>query len=378
MHKIVHSLAFHKPYFTGKEIDYLKEAMQTGNIGGDGIYTTRCENFFSNKYGFTHNLLVTSCTHALEMAALLLEIKEGDEVIMPSYTFVSTANAFMLRGAKIVFADSRSDQPNIDEDKIEELITPKTKAIVVVHYAGVACDMDKLRALANKYSLALVADAAHAIDANYKGKPLGTIADISTFSFHDTKNITCGEGGMINILNETLYQKAEVIREKGTNRRDFLKGNIERYSWLGLGSSYVLSELNSAFLLAQLESLEIIQQKRMSLWQFYYNELQDLHEYIQLPFIPDYATHNAHLFYIVLKDQETRSRLIHHLRQEGIEAVFHYSSLHDTDFFRPFHDGRILMNSDRYSTCLLRLPLYCDLSMEDAQKVTGSIKSFFY
>ena len=291
-------IPFNKPYLSGKETDYIREAVLSGKISGDGLFTKRCHDFFEQKYGFKKVLLTTSCTDALEMAAILIDIQPGDEVIMPSYTFVSTANAFVLRGARIVFADSNKDNPNIDTDLIETLITPKTKAIVPIHYAGIACDMDKIMSLAEKYKLFVVEDAAQAIDSYFKDRPLGSIGHLAAFSFHETKNIISGEGGILIINDKRFIERAEIIREKGTNRSAFFRGEVNKYEWVDIGSSFLPSDIIAAFLFAQLENLNDIQEKRKQIWQTYHNNLKPL-EYegkIRLPHIPYFSTYNAHMF----------------------------------------------------------------------------------
>lgn len=376
-------IPFNKPYLSGKETEYIKEAVASGKISGDGIFTQKCHTFFEKKYGFKKCLLTTSCTDALEMSAILLDIKEGDEVIAPSYTFVSTVNAFVLHGAKIVFADSEADTPNIDTKAIEVLITPKTKAIVVVHYAGIACDMDAIMALAHKYNLFVVEDAAQAIDSFYVGakskQPLGSIGHLAAFSFHETKNIISGEGGMLAINDERFAKRAEIIREKGTNRSAFFRGEVDKYGWVDVGSSFLPSDIIAAFLYAQLENLEDIQQKRMKIWQLYYQELNTLEKqgHIQLPRLPAYATNNAHMFYIICPNLEKRTALIQFLKERGIWSVFHYLSLHSSSFYENKHDGRVLPNSDYYTNALLRLPLYYGLDENEQLFVIDSIKQFF-
>lgn len=359
-------IPFNKPYLSGKELGYIKDAVSRGKISGNGYYTQKCHQFFQDKYGFKKCLLTTSCTDALEMAAILCDIRPGDEVIIPSYTFVSTANAFVLRGAKIVFADSRSDHPGIDEDRIEELITSRTRVIVPVHYAGVACDMDKIMELAQKYNLLIVEDAAQAIDSFYKGKPLGSIGHFGCFSFHETKNIQCGEGGMLVINDDRFLHRAEIIWEKGTNRAEFFRGEVNKYGWVDIGSSFLPSELAAAFLYAQVEVLYEIQKKRKTIWAKYFKELGNIKgKGIRLPVIPDYATNNAHMFYILCKNLEQRSMIIKLLKDNGIMAVFHYLSLHTSPYFKDKHDRRVLFESDKYSDCLLRLPFYNELEIND-------------
>ncbi len=374
-------IPFNKPFLTGRETTYITEAVNTGKISGNGIFTKKCHEFFQNKYGFNKCLLTTSCTDALEMAAILLDIKEGDEVIMPSYTFVSTANAFVLRGATIVFTDSMEINPNIDADKIEELITPRTKAIVVVHYAGIACDMDMIMSIAKKHSLFVVEDAAQAIDSFYTGKdgikkPLGSIGHLATFSFHETKNIIAGEGGMLVINDEQFEKRAEIIWEKGTNRSAFFKGEVDKYGWVDIGSSFLPSEIVSAFLFAQLEHLNEIQAKRLQLWNQYNSELKCLNgvSLAALPHIPSYATNNAHMFYLVCKNGEQRDKIINALKEKHILSVFHYLSLHKSPFYHAKHDGRKMPNTERYSESLLRLPMYYELSLKDVCLICDIIK----
>jgi len=352
------------------------DAVQTGKISGNGKYTQLCQNFLKEKYNFGKCLLTTSCTDALEMAAILINIEPGDEVIMPSYTFVSTANAFILRGAKIVFADSRKDHPGIDEDSIEVLITNKTKAIVPVHYAGVACDMDKIMDIANKHNLFVVEDAAQAIDSYFIGKDgnkraLGSIGHLAAFSFHETKNIISGEGGMLAINDEKFIERAEIIWEKGTNRSSFFRGEVDKYGWVDMGSSFLPSEIIAAFLWAQLENLQNIQERRMFLWNKYYAELKTWanENSVSMPIVPNFATNNAHMFYLVFKDIDSRDKLIAKLKAQGILSVFHYLSLHSSKFYASKHDGRNLPETDRYSECLLRLPMFYELDIDMVIKV---------
>ena len=372
-------IPFNKPYASGKEYEYLKDAVLSGKISGNGKYTKLCHDFFQKKYHFKKALLTSSCTDALEMCAILQDIKEGDEVIMPSYTFVSTSNAYILRGAKIIFADSEVNHPNIDASKIEALITPKTKAICVVHYAGNACEMDTIMALAAKYNLSVSEDAAQAVDSFYKGKPLGSIGDVAAFSFHETKNIISGEGGMLTVNNDKLIDRSEIIWEKGTNRSAFFRGEIDKYGWVDMGSSFLPSELQAAYLYAQLEEMDNIQNRRKSIWNQYYEGLKALETQgkLQLPQIPTYATNNAHMFYLVTNTLEERSALISHLKKHDILAVFHYLSLHDSPFYRDKHDGRNLPNSDRFSNTLLRLPLFFELTDQEVNKIIQSIHQFY-
>jgi len=373
----MNKIPFNKPYLSGKETEYIKQAVISGKISGDGIFTKKCHEFFEKKYGFTKVLLTTSCTDALEMAAILLDIKEGDEIIAPSYTFVSTVNAFVLRGAKIVFCDSGKENPNIDVEQIEKLITPKTKAIVPVHYAGIACDMDKIMALANKYNLFVVEDAAQAIDSFYKGKPLGSIGHLAAFSFHETKNIISGEGGMLVINDERFIKRAEIIREKGTNRSAFFRGEIDKYGWVDIGSSFLPSEIIAAFLNAQIENLNDIQTNRKHIWNKYNEGLKPLEKLnIKLPFIPNFSTNNAHMYYIVCRNLKERSAIISFLKEKDILTVFHYLSLHKSPFYEKKYNGTTLTNSDNYSDCLLRLPMYYELSDDQVKYIVNSILEF--
>jgi dTDP-4-amino-4,6-dideoxygalactose transaminase len=364
-------IPFNKPYLTGNETKYIEDAVKSGKISGNGKYTKMCQDFFEKNYGFQKCLLTTSCTDALEMAAILLNIQPEDEVIMPSYTFVSTANAFVLRGAKIVFADSMENHPNIDVTKIESLITSKTKAIVPVHYAGISCDMDTIMDLAKKYNLFVVEDAAQAIDSYFMGKDgtkkaLGSIGHLAAFSFHETKNIISGEGGMLAINDPQFVERAEIIWEKGTNRSAFFRGEINKYGWVDIGSSFLPSEIVAAFLWAQLENLENIQNQRKKHWNKYYESLQNwaLENDTQLPFVPNYATNNAHMFYLVCKSLEQRNQLIEKLKNNNILAVFHYISLHKSPFYVEKHDGRTLPKTDEFTDKLVRLPLFYELDVE--------------
>lgn len=371
-------IPFNKPYLTGKEAHYLYQAVSSGKISGDGIFTKKCHDFFQSKLGFNKVLLTTSCTDALEMAAILIDTQPGDEIIIPSFTFVSTANAFVLRGAKIIFADSEETNPNIDITKLEALITPKTKAIVPVHYAGISCDMDGIMALAKKHNLFVIEDAAQAIDSFYKGRPLGTIGHMAAFSFHETKNIISGEGGLLAINEDALTERAEIIREKGTNRSQFFRGEVDKYGWVDIGSSFLPSDIIAAFLYAQLENIEDIQTRRKSLWNLYHEKLVSLKDKgVRLPFIPDYATNNAHMFYLVCNSITERSALIQALKNEEILSVFHYLSLHKSPYYLKQHQGPELPYSDHYTDCLLRLPLFYELTESDIVKITDVILSFY-
>lgn len=372
-------IPFNRPYLTGSELDYLAQALSSGRLSGNGDFTKRCQAFFSERFGFPKAMLTASCTDALEMAALLCNIGPGDEVLLPSYTFVSTANAFALRGADLVFIDSRPDHPNLDTALLEERITPRTKVIVPVHYAGVACDMDAIAGIAAAHGLLVVEDAAQAVAATYKGKPLGSIGDLAAFSFHETKNVGAGEGGMLVVNRDGFRARAEIIWEKGTNRGAFFRGEVDKYGWVDLGSSFLPSELTAAFLLAQLESLDDIQAKRLRIWNRYAEELAELerHGWAELPTIPDYASCNGHLFYLVCESAPVRQALIEHLKSLGIMAVFHYQSLHRSPYFGPRYRGPELPHADRLSDCLLRLPLYAGLLPEDTGKICDAVKAFY-
>jgi dTDP-4-amino-4,6-dideoxygalactose transaminase len=372
-------IPFNKPYFSGNELNYIKKAVESGKISGNGHFTKLCQDFFEKKYNYKKCFLTSSCTDALEMAAILADIRPGDEVIVPSYTFVSTANAFVLRGAKIIFIDSRDEHPGIDEDQIEQLISNKTKAIVPVHYAGVACDMDKIMKIAKKYNLFVIEDAAQAIDSFYinnKGVklPLGSIGHFATFSFHETKNIISGEGGMLVINDEKYIERAEIIWEKGTNRSKFFRGEIDKYNWVDIGSSFLMSDINAAFLWAQLENLSFIQNERLMIWNYYFNELKSWSDdnKINLPVIPSFATNNAHMFYMCTNMKISRNRILTHLKKENINAVFHYVSLHRSEFYKHIESEiQTLNKTDFYSENLFRLPFYIGL---DVDKVVKSIK----
>lgn len=372
-------IAFNRPFLTGNETKYIQEAVKSGHLSGNGKFTKLCHEFFHTHYNIPDSFLTTSCTDALEMSALLLDIKPGDEIIVPSFTFVSTANAFALRGAKIRFVDSTSHHPNMDVSAIEPLINKHTRAIVCVHYGGVACDMKALTTLAGKYNLALIEDAAQCIDAYFDNKPLGSIGDLGTFSFHETKNISSGEGGLLAVNKPSMVPNAEIIWEKGTNRSAFFRGEIEKYQWVGLGSSFLPSELTSAFLFAQLQHLEAIQKRRIQIWERYQRELTPLANegFFEIPQLPEFATNNAHLFCLITVDKQTRTSLINFLLEKDIHAVFHYQSLHKSQYFIDQHDGRELPNSDRYSDCLLRLPLFFDLSDEDQSIIIERILEFY-
>lgn len=368
------NIPFNKPFLTGNETHYIEKAVASGKISGNGNFTKKCQDFFVQKYEFKKALLTSSCTDALEMCAILADIQHGDEVIMPSYTFVSTAIAFIRQGAKIVFADSYEENPNLDVNTIESLINSKTKAIVVVHYAGVACDMNKVMLIAKKHNLIVIEDAAQAIDSFYTfpdgtQKALGSIGQLAAFSFHETKNIISGEGGLLAINEDTYINRAEIIWEKGTNRAEFFRGEVNKYGWVDIGSSFLPSEITAAFLWAQLEKIEKIQSKRKLLWETYYDNLINLEKkgFFKLPSIPTFASQNGHMFYLICKNLEQRNEIINHLKSNNILAVFHYLSLHKSEYYESKHDKRNLPNSDNFTDTLLRLPMYFDLGVKDVE-----------
>lgn len=373
-------ISFNRPPFVGKETEYIKEAVEkNGMICGDGPFTKKCSQWMKKRFQTKNVLLTTSCTHALEMAAFLADIQPGDEVIMPSYTFVSTADAFVLRGATCVFVDIRPDTMNIDETKIEEAITEKTKAIVPVHYAGVSCAMDEIMAIAKKYNLKVVEDAAQGVNAFYKGKALGTIGDFGCYSFHETKNYSMGEGGAILFQDDRYLEPAEILREKGTNRSQYFRGQIDKYTWVGYGSSYLPSDMNAAYLWAQLEEADKINDKRLSIWNFYHEELKELEDkgVLERPYIPEYATHNAHMYYIKVKDLRVRTKLLAYLKERGILSVFHYVPLHSATAgkkFGRFHGEDVYTTKESERLC--RLPMYYSLSLEEAAEVVKALKEF--
>lgn len=376
-------IPFNKPYCTNKEIHYVEDALRERKFSGNGKYTKKCQEWFELNYGSQKALFTSSCTDALEMCALLLDIKPGDEVIMPSYTFVSTANAFVLRGAKIVFVDSREDHPGMDEDSIESLINDKTRAIIVVHYAGVSCDMQKIKNISDKYNLFIIEDSAHSIQSyckfeNGDKKLLGSIGHLSTFSFHETKNITCGEGGML-IINDTQFiNRAEILWEKGTNRSQFFRKEVNKYQWVDVGSSFLQSDILAAFLWGQIECINEIQNKRIFLWNMYFNKLSCIpNKQFILPYIPDYGYNNGHIFYINCFSSNIRQEMIKYLHKNGISSVFHYQGLHQSSFYLQNNPISCLPYCEKYSDCLLRLPLYYELTEEEVEYICCKIKLFF-
>lgn len=375
------TIPFNKPCLTGKEAHYMYQAVYTGKLSGNGYFTKKYQQFFMKRYGFKKCLLTTSGTDALEMCAMLCDLKPGDEVIVPSYTFVSTALAFLREGAKVVFADSMDSNPNLDAEKLEALVTPRTRVIAPVHYAGVACDMDAIMAVAEKHNLIVVEDAAQAVDSFYKGKALGGVGHLGAFSFHETKNITAGgEGGLLVINDERFIRRSEILWEKGTNRAEFFRGAVNKYGWVDMGSSFLPSEINAAFLYAQLENLDDIQSKRRKLWEQYFVGLQQLagKGLIRLPQIPGYATNNAHMFYIVCRNLEERSGLIKFLKEHEILAPFHYLSLHKSDYYTAHNDNvPELPNCNMYADCLVRMPMFYELELEQVDMIVDTIKEYF-
>ena len=370
-------IPFNKPYFSGRELKYLEEVCHSTTMSGNGDFTKKCHTFFEQKYGFKKCLLATSGTDALEMCAMLCNLKPGDEVIVPSYTFVSTALAFLREGAKVVFADSSAENPNMEVEQIEPLINEKTKVIAVVHYAGVACDMDAIMALAEKHNLLVVEDAAHCIDSFYKGRPLGSIGHLGAFSFHETKNISSGEGGMCVINDERFVCRSEIIWEKGTNRAEFYRGMVNKYGWVDMGSSFLPSEFNAAYLWAQLEQLDDIQGKRKHIWNRYFEGLNGkIGNEVKLPYIPEYATNNAHMFYLLCPSLEYRTALMKFLKENDVQTTFHYLPLHSSKYYEDKHDGRELPNCDRYGDTLVRLPLFYELSDMEIDKIVKLIVEF--
>lgn len=370
-------IPFNKPYCSGRELKYIEEVCHSTTMSGNGQFTKKCQTFFEEKYGFKKCLLATSGTDALEMCAMLCELKPGDEVIVPSYTFVSTALAFLREGAKVVFADSSAENPNMEAVQIEPLINEKTKVIAVVHYAGVACNMDAIMALAEKYNLLVVEDAAHCVDSYYKNRALGGIGHLGAFSFHETKNISSGEGGMCVINDERFVRRAEILWEKGTNRAEFYRGMVNKYGWVDMGSSFLPSELNAAYLWAQLEQIDDIQGKRKHIWNRYYEGLNGkIGDKVKLPQIPDYATNNAHMFYLMCPSLEYRTALMTYLKEHDIQTTFHYLPLHSSKYYEDKHDGRELSNCDYYGDCLVRLPLFYELEDIEIDKIIKYIVKF--
>ena len=372
-------IPFNRPFLVGKETEYIEQAVRSQQIAGNGEFTQKCHAFFKERYGFKEAFLTSSCTDALEMTALLANLGPGDEVIMPSYTFVSTANAFVLRGAKIVFADCATESPHIAPSEIQALINDRTRAVVVMHYGGLACDLDPIIASLQGRDIMLIEDAAHGIESFYRGQPLGRIGAVGTFSFHETKNVISGEGGLLVVNDESLIERAEILWDKGTNRAAFMRGEVPKYEWVDVGSSFLPSDILAAYLYAQLEAIETIQAQRVKLWHAYADRLRNLVEegYFAIPVVPDYATVNGHLFYITLDSQRTRDALIETFGRHSVKAVFHYLPLHASPFYRTRHDGRVLENTDRYAQCLLRLPLFYDMQDQELLEVCDIVERFF-
>jgi dTDP-4-amino-4,6-dideoxygalactose transaminase len=373
------NIPFNKPYLPIASVIHIARGALAGTIAGNGRYTKDCHRFFEQRFGFKKALLSTSCTDALEMASILCDIAPGDEVIVPSFAYMSTANPFLLRLARVVFADCLPDVPNIDPDQIEQLITPKTRVITVVHYGGFACDMDRIIEIARKNNILVVEDAAHAIDSYFRGRPLGSIGHFGTFSFHETKNIISGEGGMLTVNDDQFLQRAEIIWEKGTNRAAFHRGEIDRYHWVDIGSSFLPSDTVAAFLYTQLVRFDRIQQNRKNLWWSYYQTLKPLEDkgFLKCPVIPEFATVNGNMFYITVEKTATRDRLLDHLIRKGIHAVIHYFPLHSSPFFREKHDGRPIPNTERFSETMIRLPFYNALRKNQIRYICRELESFF-
>lgn len=370
-------IPFNKPYFSGKELRYLEEVCHSTTMSGNGQFTKKCQSYLEERYSFKKCLLTTSGTDALEMCAMLCRLKPGDEVIVPSYTFVSSALAFLREGAKVVFADSSKDSPNISLEDIKPLVTPRTKVICVVHYAGVAVDMDPIMEFANEHGIFVVEDAAHAIDSYYKERPLGSIGHFAAFSFHETKNISSGEGGCCVVNDDRYISRAEIIWEKGTNRAEFYRGMVNKYGWVDLGSSFLPSEFNAAYLWAQLEQLDDIQHKRKHIWQMYWDGLNGkIDSAIRMPYLPDYATNNAHMFYMVFPNLDYRTKYMKNMKENGVVSTFHYLPLHSSEYYKDKHDGRELPNCDHYADCLCRLPLYYELNDDEVKYIINKTVSF--
>ena len=372
-------IPFNKPWFTGKEIQNITSAASFGHISGNGLYTKKCQEFFEQKYGYGKTFLTSSCTDAMEMAAILLELGDGDEVIMPSYTFVSTTSPFILRGATIKFADSLSNHPNIDLEHAESLITGNTKVLMVMHYGGVAVDMDKAVAICKKHDIILLEDTAHAIDSYYKGEPLGSFGEFATCSFHETKNISSGEGGLLIINDEKYIKRAEIVWEKGTNRSAFSRGEVSKYEWVDVGASFTPSDMIAAFLYAQLNSIDDIQNTRISIWNRYYNNLKKLADmgHFELISLPDYASNNGHVFYLITSDMEVRDKLLSYLNDSNIQAVFHYLPLHSSPYFKNKYHGKPLVNVDKFANRLIRLPLFYELPHDVVDNICDRVEEFY-
>ncbi len=376
-------IPFNKPYISGNELKYIEDVISSRELAGDGKYTKKCEEFFEQRFGFKKAILTTSCTDALEMAVLLMDIQPGDEVIIPSFTYVSTANVFAMHGARIVFADCKSHFPILDEESIEELITSKTKAIVPVHYSGVSCNMERIMEIALRHNIFVLEDAAMAINCHFKSSKnevhnLGGIGHFSAFSFHDTKNVSSGEGGLLVINDDRFIERAQTIRDKGTNKKSFLNGESDKYEWVDLGSSFSPNEITAAFLYAQLEALDVIQEKRMEIWneyQFQFNDIQYLG--FELPLIPSYSESNGHVFFIICDNKNRREKLIQFMRKNGVKLSFHYNSLHKTKYYLKENKLENIPNSEKFSDCLVRFPIYPELKKEDVRYIVSIVREFF-
>lgn len=370
-------IPLHKVYTTGQELEFMQQVVSSGALSGNGIFTHKCQLFFEKKYNFKKTYLTSSCTDALEMCALLLHLQPGDEVILPSYTFVSTANAFEIHGAKLVFCDSENDTPNIDANKIEKLITPKTKAIVVVHYAGIACEMDKIAVIAKKHQIAVIEDAALALDSFYQNVPLGKWGDLSTFSFHETKNITCGEGGLLVINNDQFLNEAEIIWEKGTNRSAFLRGEADQYEWVSKGSSFLASEISAAFLYAQLLNFDKIQECRVKIFNKYLNFFKNSpNKSFKVPIISKEKSVNGSIFYITAENENQANELCNYLKEKGVMAVSHYRPLHDSKYFNQKYKGEKLLNCERFNQTIIRLPIFVGLTDDEFTYITEQLNNY--
>lgn len=370
-------IPFNKPYVSGNEYSYIQEVIASGKIASNGKFTTKCELFFEERYGFKRALLTTSCTTALEMAALLIDIKPGDEIIVPSYTYVSTANVFEKLGAKVFFIDSCVEFPNLDPEKLLELITHKTKAIVPMHYAGVSCDMDRIMEIAERHQLFVIEDAAMSINNTCGNKYIGSIGHFTAFSFHETKNISCGEGGLLVVNDQKFIERAEILRDKGTNRKQFLKGTIDKYEWVDIGGSFAPNEITAAYLFTQLEKLDLIQNKRLEIWNAYLKEFKTIESHlIDIPKIPNHSKSNGHGFFIICNSIETRDDLIHFMAKKDIQLSFHYQALHQSKYYLDRNQAIYLPNSERFSNCLVRFPLYVEMAIEKVQEICGEVREF--
>ncbi len=371
-------IPFNKSNLTIKSYNYASQSMKSNFHVGDGPFTDLCQNFFKERYDFKHTLLTTSCTHALEICAILLDFKKGDEIIMPSYTFVSCANAFIREGAQVVFCDSSKDSPNIDLNHLENLITPKTKAVLAVHYAGASCDMERLKKITSKNNLVLVEDAAQAVNSFYNMQPLGSFGDLSTFSFHGTKNISCGEGGLLAINNEKYIERSEIIREKGTNRKDFIRGKVDKYRWIDKGSSYLPSDLLAAVLYGQLQDLDTISKHRISAWRYYYKNISKIkNKNFVINEHEEKINHNGHIFYLTLNNKKNKNNFINYMAKNGVQVVTHYQSLHRAPYYNKMSKKNIeCVNADLFTDTLVRLPLYPEIKNSDLDLVIDLIKNY--